>query len=120
MEKRPGAIKAKAEKDQVRGQTIEPYVSELCRVPVIHVEEDASQEAQPSGSMNQEISVPGTEGCPGPAGPDEKDGGHGEHFPEDEEGKEISCEDHAQRTACIDKAPHMLQVILHMKGVKKS
>jgi hypothetical protein len=69
--------------------------------------------------MDQKISVSCEERRPCPASPDQHDRANGEHFPEDKEGKKVSCKDDPKRTARINEPGNVLQVVFYVKGIKK-
>jgi hypothetical protein len=70
--------------------------------------------------MDQNISVSCIERRPGPASPDQHDRADGKHLPEDKKGKKVSCKDDPERTARINEPGNVLQVVFHVKRIKKS
>src|SRR4030042_3375442 len=82
------------------------------------MQKDASQQAEPTEEMHQDIPKACFISGFSPSIPDEEERGPRHHLPEEEQGEEVPCENDPQGAPDIKIGGHMLPLLLNMDGIK--
>ena len=87
------------------------------RACLLQVQQDACHKGTATEGMHQQVAKTRFSGFPCPSGPDKEQRGYGHDFPEENEGEQVTGEDHSQRTPHIEHCRHLLQRLFHMVAV---